>query len=134
MPTKVLLISAMPEGKYEHLRQADEEINGIDEILRPNQSQENFVVERRQHIVRDSLVKLLNKEFDIIHFTGHGDPNGLVFEDETIVTQKPYVTKSMSFEGERQKIRHNAVVERNSQYTYPCYGLTRNCCMISMTE
>jgi len=77
----------MPEGKYEHLRQADEEINGIDEILRPNQSQENFVVERRQHIVRDSLVKLLNKEFDIIHFTGHGDPNGLVFEDETPIPE-----------------------------------------------
>ena len=31
----------------------------------------------------------------------------LVFEDETIVTQKPCIRKSMSFEGEQQKIRHN---------------------------
>ena len=31
----------------------------------------------------------------------------LVFEDETIVTQKPCVRKSMSFEGKQQKIRHN---------------------------
>ena len=31
----------------------------------------------------------------------------LVFEDETIVTQKPCIRKSMSFEVEQQKIRHN---------------------------
>lgn len=31
----------------------------------------------------------------------------LVFEDETIVTQKPYIRKSMSFEGEQQKVLHN---------------------------
>ena len=31
----------------------------------------------------------------------------LVFEDETIVIQKPCIRKSMSFEDEQQKIRHN---------------------------
>jgi hypothetical protein len=31
----------------------------------------------------------------------------LMFEDEPIVTQKPCIRKSMSFEGEQQKIRHN---------------------------
>jgi hypothetical protein len=32
----------------------------------------------------------------------------LVFEDETTtITQKPCVRKSMSFEGEQQKIEHN---------------------------
>ena len=32
----------------------------------------------------------------------------LVFEDETtIIKQKPCVRKSMSFEGEQQKIEHN---------------------------
>ena len=58
----------------------------------------------------------------------------VVFEDETIVTQKPCIRKSMSFEGEQQKKLDITVVERNSQCTYPCYGLNRTCCMVSMTE
>ena len=40
----------------------------------------------------------------------------LVFEDETIVTQKPCIKKSMSFEGEQQKIRHNGSRKRFSMY------------------
>ena len=39
-----------------------------------------------------------------------------VFEDETIVTQKPCIKKSMSFEGEQQKIRHNGSRKRFSMY------------------
>ena len=40
----------------------------------------------------------------------------LVFEDETIVTQKPCIRKLMSFEGEQQKIRHNGSRKRFSMY------------------
>ena len=40
----------------------------------------------------------------------------LVFEDETIVTQKPYIRKSMSFEGKQQKIRHNGSRKRFTMY------------------
>lgn len=40
----------------------------------------------------------------------------LVFEDETIVTQKPCIRKSMSFEGEQQKIKHNGSRKRFSMY------------------
>lgn len=40
----------------------------------------------------------------------------LVFEDETIVTQKPCIKKSMSFEGEQQKIRHNGSRKKFSMY------------------
>lgn len=40
----------------------------------------------------------------------------LVFEDETIVTQKPCIRKSMSFQGEQQKIRHNGSRKRFSMY------------------
>jgi hypothetical protein len=78
---KILLISAMPQGNFPYLQQANEEIDGIDEILRPNLSKEDFDVERRQHIVRSKLVKLLEFEPDIVHFTGHGESEGLVFED-----------------------------------------------------
>ncbi len=40
----------------------------------------------------------------------------LVFEDETIVTQKPCIRKSMSFEGKQQKVRHNGSRKRFSMY------------------
>jgi hypothetical protein len=40
----------------------------------------------------------------------------LVFEDETIVTQKPCIRKSMSFEGEQQKIKHNGSRKKFSIY------------------
>ena len=42
----------------------------------------------------------------------------LVFKDETIVTQKPCIRKSMSFEGEQQKIRHNGNRKRFSMYIF----------------
>ena len=40
----------------------------------------------------------------------------LVFEDKTIVMQKPCIRKSMSFEGEQQKIRHNGIRKKFSIY------------------
>lgn len=40
----------------------------------------------------------------------------LVFEDETTITQKPYVCKSMSFEGQQQKIEHNGSRGKFSVY------------------
>ena len=40
----------------------------------------------------------------------------LVFEDETIVTQKPCIRKSMSFEGEQHKIEHNGSRKKFSAY------------------
>src|SRR6478735_11578920 len=40
----------------------------------------------------------------------------LVFEDETTITQKPSIRKSMSFEGEQQKIEHNGSRKKFSAY------------------
>ena len=40
----------------------------------------------------------------------------LVFEDETTITQKPCIRKSMSFEGEQQKIEHNGSRKKFSVY------------------
>jgi hypothetical protein len=39
-----------------------------------------------------------------------------VFEDETIITQKPCIRKSMSFEGEQQKIEHDGSRKNFSAY------------------
>ena len=40
----------------------------------------------------------------------------LVFEDETTITQKPCIRKSMSFEGEQLKIEHNGSRKKFSTY------------------
>ena len=40
----------------------------------------------------------------------------LVFEDETTITQKPCIHKSMSFEGEQQRIEHNGSRNKFSAY------------------
>jgi hypothetical protein len=40
----------------------------------------------------------------------------LVFEDETTITQKPCIRKSMSFEGEQHKIEHNGRRKKFSAY------------------
>ena len=40
----------------------------------------------------------------------------LVFEDETTITQKPCIRKSMSFEGQQQKIEHNGSRKKFSAY------------------
>lgn len=40
----------------------------------------------------------------------------LVFEDETTITQKPCIRKSMSFEGQQQKIEHNGSRKKFSVY------------------
>ena len=40
----------------------------------------------------------------------------LVFEDETTITQKPCIVKSMSFEGEQLKIEHNGSRNKFSAY------------------
>ena len=40
----------------------------------------------------------------------------LVFEDETTITQKPCIRKSMSFEGQQHKIGHNGSRKKFSVY------------------
>lgn len=40
----------------------------------------------------------------------------------------------MSFKAEQQQKLGITVIERNSQCTYLCHGLTRTYCMISMTN
>src|SRR6476469_5779683 len=40
----------------------------------------------------------------------------VAFEDETIITQKPCIRKSLSFEGEQQKIEHNGSRRKFSAY------------------
>jgi hypothetical protein len=40
----------------------------------------------------------------------------LVFEDETTITQKPCIRRSMGFEGQQQRIEHNGSRNKFSAY------------------
>ncbi len=40
----------------------------------------------------------------------------LVFEDETTITQKPCIRRSMSFEGQQQRIEHDGSRKKFSAY------------------
>ncbi|MGA7369876.1 MAG: hypothetical protein WBX01_12155, partial [Nitrososphaeraceae archaeon] len=40
----------------------------------------------------------------------------LVFEDETTITQKPCIRRSMSFEGQQHKVEHSGSRNRFSTY------------------
>ena len=40
----------------------------------------------------------------------------MAFEDETTITQKPCIRKSMSFEGEQQRIEHTGSRKKFSAY------------------
>ncbi len=51
----------------------------------------------------------------------------LVFEDETIITQKPCIRKSMSFEGEQQKIEHDG--SRKNFYYHGRWNQVKDICL-----
>ena len=40
----------------------------------------------------------------------------MAFEDETTITQKPCIRRSMSFEGQQQRIEHNGSRKKFSAY------------------
>lgn len=49
----------------------------------------------------------------------------IAFEDETTITQKPYVRKSMSFKGEQQKIKHTGTRKRFSLFISALWSYQR---------
>ena len=50
------------------------------------------------------------------YITGKLNENVAPTPDETIITQKPCIRKSMSFEGEQQKIEHDGSIKNFSAY------------------
>jgi hypothetical protein len=79
----VLFMAANPKNT-ERLR-LDKEIRAIDQGLRLSSQQDRFVLEK-QFATRtgDIIDHILRYRPDIVHFSGHGSPNGdLIFEDES---------------------------------------------------
>ena len=90
----------MPKGS-QYLQQASDEIYGIDvDIFHGNDpEQHEYTTKRYEHIVRDNFPDILKLEPDIIHFTGHGSYQGIVFDDGELITPEQL---RILFEGQKQ--------------------------------
>lgn len=80
-PKKILILAANPIGT-DRLR-LDEEVRDIQEGLQRSKYREQFQVEQTWAVrLRDLRRTLLDHEPQILHFTGHGDSEGLLVEDK----------------------------------------------------
>lgn len=76
----ILLVCANPRGT-DPLRTAEED-RTLRESLRLSPNRDDFEVQTLNAATIDDLRRaLLLKQFNVVHFSGHGTPGGLVFED-----------------------------------------------------
>lgn len=81
-PIKLLLLAANPINTVP-LR-LDEEVREIGEGLRRAKHRNQFSIEQRWAVrIRDLRRAMLDTEPSIVHFSGHGETDGLVLEDDT---------------------------------------------------
>ena len=81
---KIMFVSAMPKGSP-YLQEASDEINEIDTGIFHGYDVSNsneFITKQYQHITRENFTFILKFKPDILHFTGHGEETGIVFDDE----------------------------------------------------
>lgn len=81
MTKKILILAANPKDTT-RLR-LDEEVREIKEGLRLAKKRELFEIEQREAVrIRDLRRALLDCEPHIVHFSGHGEADGIIVEDE----------------------------------------------------
>lgn len=79
---KILILAANPKDTSP-LR-LDEEVREIGEGVRRAKHREQFNIEQRWAVrIRDLRRALLDAEPSVVHFSGHGDTEGLVLEDDS---------------------------------------------------
>ena len=87
-PTRILFISAIPEG-HPFLSKINIEFNSIrDEIFGINSAQQGYETEVYQYIDKDFVRKITEWQPDIIHFSGHGTSDGLLLQKQDQLTAK----------------------------------------------
>jgi tetratricopeptide (TPR) repeat protein len=85
---KIMFVSAMPKGSP-YLQEASDEINEIDTGIFHGYDVSNsneFITKQYQHITRENFTFILKFKPDILHFTGHGEETGIVFDDGTPIS------------------------------------------------
>ncbi|MFN6572666.1 CHAT domain-containing protein [Dendronalium sp. ChiSLP03b] len=79
--TEILILSANP--KNTNRLRLDEEVREIEEGLQRSRNREQFKIRSKLAVrLRDLRRALLDYEPQIVHFSGHGEVNGLAVEDE----------------------------------------------------
>jgi tetratricopeptide (TPR) repeat protein len=89
-PIRIIFFSALPKG-HDYLPQVNEEINSIrDGIFKASDPlEQDFKTDVYQYIEKDHFAEIISRDQpDIIHFTGHGTIDGLVFQYEEEVSGK----------------------------------------------
>lgn len=83
-PIKIIFFSALPKG-HDFLPQVNEEINSIrDGIFKASDPvEQDFKTDVYQYIEKGRFAEIISRDQpDIIHFTGHGTIDGLLFQYE----------------------------------------------------
>ena len=89
-----MFVSAMPKGSP-YLQEASDEINEIDTGIFHGYDVSNsneFITKQYQHITRETFRDILKFKPDILHFTGHGEETGIVFDDDTPISPQQLVS------------------------------------------
>ena len=87
-PTRILFISAIPEG-HQFLSKINIEFNSIRAgIFGINSAQQGYETDVYQYIDKDFVRKITEWKPDIIHFSGHGTSDGLLLQREDRLTAK----------------------------------------------
>jgi hypothetical protein len=93
--TKILIVSANPRN-MSRLR-LDEEVREIEDGLRRSKNRDQFIVKSTWALrPKDLRRALLDEQPHIVHFSGHGSPDGLVLENTAgaAVTISPHALEA----------------------------------------
>jgi hypothetical protein len=78
LETRVLIVTANPRGENDQAVRLDKEISAIRQRIRLGTERDRIHIETLTAATVDSLrVELLSNSYDIIHFAGHADSDGL---------------------------------------------------------
>ena len=82
MNKKILLLAANPKDTT-RLR-LDEEFREIDERLRLSKQRDHFEIKQKSAVrIKDLQLALLDEQPHIVHFSGHGELEGIMLEDQS---------------------------------------------------
>jgi hypothetical protein len=78
LETRVLIVTANPRGENDQAIRLDKEISAIRQRVRLGTERDRIHIETLTAATVDSLrVELLSNSYDVIHFAGHADADGL---------------------------------------------------------
>ncbi|OCQ99046.1 hypothetical protein BCD64_23725 [Nostoc sp. MBR 210] len=108
---KILILTASPDNEL-RLR-VDKEIKAIEQELEHSKNRNNFEVISKLAVTPGELIRVLQAEKpEIVHFSGHGKEEGLVFENEAgqsqLVSAEALVKLFEKFRNEVQCVLLNA--------------------------